>query len=360
MRPLSYKAAFKTITFLFCGGFLLFGLAGKANAATYFVAKTASGTGSAGANTNTGKDNVGFGITGGSWNASTYQLTKAGAFISYTPVASDYIYVSSTASGQTGLYSNITKISADVIQLGTLVEGTGITTNQTDVSSSNGPWITIKYAVDTVPVGIQTIRVGAGTYDQGAASLSLTSAAENGKTLTLIGAIGGDNVPNDTIITGSLARAVIYNTGATTLDIDFQNFTITQANAAPNFVIENDAGGSNNMRFTNCIINGPAATAVGIEMYPVAGTSRGLYVTSTTFSLGPTSNGIRLYDAGTVVISGCTASGMGTFLQLYTGTAIGDITVTGCHITNSVGAFFASGVAAATTINSITLSNNTI
>ncbi|MHB8830727.1 MAG: beta strand repeat-containing protein [Patescibacteria group bacterium] len=37
MRPLSYKTAFKTITFLFCAGFLLFGLAEKASAATYYV-----------------------------------------------------------------------------------------------------------------------------------------------------------------------------------------------------------------------------------------------------------------------------------------------------------------------------------
>jgi len=97
---------------------------------------------------NDGKDPFGFNLSAATWTASSKTLVKAGAFSSYSWVSGDPIWISSATAGTDGWYEIASKDSDDQLTLGDLIEGTGIATDQTDVTSSDGPFLTISHAID--------------------------------------------------------------------------------------------------------------------------------------------------------------------------------------------------------------------
>ena len=102
-----------------------------------------------------GKDPLGLDLSACNWNASTKHLDSNGAdsFAGYTPLATDCIYIASANAGEEGWYLVASKVDADEIVLGELLHGDGISSNQTDVTSSDGPWENPGQAMDTVSGG---------------------------------------------------------------------------------------------------------------------------------------------------------------------------------------------------------------
>ena len=97
---------------------------------------------------NDGYDPIGFALTTATWTFATKILAKTGGFVGYTHVAGDLIRIASTTAGTVGLYEIASKDSDDQITLGSVIDGVGIASNQTDVTSSNGPLLTLSYAMD--------------------------------------------------------------------------------------------------------------------------------------------------------------------------------------------------------------------
>ena len=114
---------------------------------------------------NDGKDRFGFAITGGTWTASAKALQTTGSFSGYTQAAGDIIWISSATAGTDGWYKIASKDSDNQLTLGDLVEGSGITTDQTDVASSTGPWATLAHANTTASTYDPIIVCDGGDYE---------------------------------------------------------------------------------------------------------------------------------------------------------------------------------------------------
>jgi hypothetical protein len=116
--------------------------------------------------THNGLDNTGFALTDCTWTAGTKTLTKTGAFASYTYAAGHYTYISSATAGTVGLYTVASRTSDNTIVLGTLIQGAGVASDQTDVATGTGPW-TLAEAIAGAAAGD---RVNCyGNYSAGAA-----------------------------------------------------------------------------------------------------------------------------------------------------------------------------------------------
>lgn len=139
----------------------------SARTTTYFFSQS-------GNDSNDGKDNVGFNLSGATWDNSTKKLTKTGAFTSYTLNTWDQIYITGGTGVQTGLYSIATRVSNDAITLTTSIS----TGAPSDVTSSTGPQKTLAAAQKFVNAGASDIRLRflrGGTWQE-SAGLSFTGS----------------------------------------------------------------------------------------------------------------------------------------------------------------------------------------
>mgnify|MGYP006424010309 CR=1 FL=1 len=100
------------------------------------------------ADTNDGKDPLGFDLSSATWTASTKTLAKTGGFSGYTHTSGDIIWISSATAGTDGWYEIASKDSDDQLTLGDLIEGSGVAADQTDVTSSDGPFATIGHLLN--------------------------------------------------------------------------------------------------------------------------------------------------------------------------------------------------------------------
>lgn len=99
---------------------------------------------------NDGKDMYGFNLSGATFTAATKRLVKIGAFAAYADpggvgndnpdVAIDYIAITGGTAVTPRLVRIVDKISNDEVEL--QVDITTNASNPTDVTSSNGPWLT--------------------------------------------------------------------------------------------------------------------------------------------------------------------------------------------------------------------------
>jgi hypothetical protein len=116
----------------------------------FFVRKTKLTGGGAASDANDGKDAHGLSLTTAAWatgdSGTTGTLTKTGQFASVA--VDDILWISSATASQNGWYK-CTATGTDAITL-RFVTGTKISSNQTDVTSSDGPWLTLQKGADTV------------------------------------------------------------------------------------------------------------------------------------------------------------------------------------------------------------------
>lgn len=173
---------------------LLFLIQSNAFAKTYFTSKTLGKDDStAAADTNDGNDNLGFGLTNGSYtDTQTFvkTFTKTGAFASYTPQTGDYLYMSSVTGGWTMLGLILSKVNSDSVTF-SVAESTGSLSTQTDVATSNGPYLTVGKAVTTIAGALgaagDTVLIGDGDYSETAGGTTywyITTTFTNGLSVT--------------------------------------------------------------------------------------------------------------------------------------------------------------------------------
>lgn len=125
----------------------------------YFLAKTTLVA--APNDANDGRDRFGFNLATASWTQSTKRLAQTGAFSGYTHTAGDSIYLDAVGSGVAGLYEISSKVDNDTIEL---VEEYSAG-NETNVTSSDGPWATMQSAIDTMSTNGSVLNICAdGTY----------------------------------------------------------------------------------------------------------------------------------------------------------------------------------------------------
>lgn len=97
---------------------------------------------------NDGRDPLGFDVSSASWVAASKELSRAGAFAGYSHESGDIIYISSATASESGWYEIASKDSDDQLTLGGLLHGDGISSDQTDVASSDGPFASLPHAVN--------------------------------------------------------------------------------------------------------------------------------------------------------------------------------------------------------------------
>lgn len=202
--------------------------------ATYFVDD------STGNDANDGLDNIGVALSGTViWTESTFTITEAAGH-GYTFAAGDLIYVDAGTGVTVGLYEVASSTSTTIV----LVETSTLPTvgNASDfaagdlatgdITSSDGPWLTIQQAMDTVSAGDRSWIRSSGTYGE---QVSAITAASSGSPIIISGYTTsvGDN-------------GVATNDGTDTLAVGL--------NPGSYYVIEN-------MRFTQFTSNGIGAAA---------------------------------------------------------------------------------------------------
>ncbi len=121
--------------------------------ANYFVAT------SGGSDSNNGLDALGITLTAASWTAATRLITQSGLFASYSFLAGDRIYLAHASAFTDGLYEIEERISDNAVQLIDIISGS----DQTSITSSNGPWDTIIKAKDTMVAGDSVFLCTIGT-----------------------------------------------------------------------------------------------------------------------------------------------------------------------------------------------------
>lgn len=134
--------------------------------ATYF---TDAGTGN---DTNDGLDNIGVGLATATWIESTLTLVQAGH--GYTFATGDVIYISSGTGAAVDLYEVVSSTVNNIVLAATSsLPGVGdgddfaagdLATG--DITSSDGPWITMDKGMNTVAAGDKVWVRKNGNYDE--------------------------------------------------------------------------------------------------------------------------------------------------------------------------------------------------
>ena len=176
-------------------------------------------------NTNDGRDPIGFALATATWTSATKVLVKTGAFTSYTYTADDVIYIASATAGTNGLYVIASKESADQITLGDLVDGAGIASDQTDVTSSNGPHATIAYSATTSNAALvsgDTVRIcNDASHTHNTASITLP--------LKILGFTARGGLPQKATIIQDQAgtdNTTCFSTPSNVFEVTFRNLII--------------------------------------------------------------------------------------------------------------------------------------
>jgi hypothetical protein len=249
--------------------------------AIYFV------DGATGDDTNTGRDNTGLALATATWTEATFTLTQAGAFASYTFTQGDLLYVSAGTGATVGLYEIASRVDDDSITLAETAQYPGVTNGSDlaagdlatgDIESSDGPWVTIQKAADTLAAGdLVYVRASADYAEmvtEGTAGTSTSRIRYEGYT-----AIIGDG--GRATIDGGGSRDKCFLLDTTCDFVDIVNFEMK--NAISNGL--DCASGVNNLLFQNILSHGNGGrgiicasgvlVVIGCEAY--SNTTSGIY-----------------------------------------------------------------------------------
>jgi len=151
-----------------------------------------------GLDTNDGLDNIGVALVTATWTEATLTLTQAGH--GYTFAAGDVIYLSAGTGLTVGLYEVASSTANDIVLVGTsslptVGNGTDVAAGDDatgDWTSSDGPWVTVDKAMNTISAADQThvwINVASGYAESPSIDTAVTSqqntATFEGYTTTL-------------------------------------------------------------------------------------------------------------------------------------------------------------------------------
>lgn len=125
--------------------------------ATYFVDAPLPGN-----DANDGLDNIGVGLATATWTAATTTLTQAGH--GYTFTAGDLIFISGGTGATAGLYEVESSTANDIVladphtntAVDDLKDGSDLAAGDLatgDITSSDGPWLTVDKSMNTVAAG---------------------------------------------------------------------------------------------------------------------------------------------------------------------------------------------------------------
>ncbi len=125
----------------------------------YFVSVTSP----VGIDTNDGFDVFGLNSTGDTWTHATLTLTSTSHGLS--PAVGEIMYISSASAGNAGWYTIASNDANDIVMTA-LVAGVDIGSDQTDIVTSDGAWLTINKAMDTVTAGDKVWVRGGTDYGE--------------------------------------------------------------------------------------------------------------------------------------------------------------------------------------------------
>jgi len=202
---------------------------------------------------NDGKDPFGFNLSAATWTASSKVLVKAGAFSSYSWVSGDPIWISSATAGTDGWYEIASKDSDDQLTLGDLIEGTGIATDQTDVTSSDGPFAGAVKGYTIFSAAGDQLRICDDGVHPITAALSLTSTSGTlSNPLRIEGASARGVIDGSapTIRADNSAIGTMVDGGSNVENIVHRNLDLDGNSNATNIAFGN-SGNSKNWRWYN-------------------------------------------------------------------------------------------------------------
>lgn len=282
--------------------------------ATYFVKQTAIVA--TPADTNDGLDPIGFNLSAATFTTSTKTLNKTGAFASYTFTAGDLIYISGGTGVTAGLYEIASKTDNDNI---VLVEDIG-GTNPSDVTSSNGPFLTVGKGNTVTINGGDELRICAdAVYTQGLLSLLGDGTATTGH-LTWTGA-NSRGVVDQT-------KAALEGTGTYTLygnTSDFRKFQYLDIYGDVTYETVELTDCEDSI-FYRCRIRSASGAHTYAAVHIDGSSEDAFFVECEITGNGTTGTGsIGIRAAGPVKILGCAihdCAGNGIWAEAYRGTWI--------------------------------------
>jgi len=213
-----------------------------------------------------GKDHLGLDLSSMDWMDATGKLTDVGQakFASYTPAVGDIIHIASATAGNDGWYLVSAKVSSDELTLGALQAGTAIGSDQTDVTSSDGPFKVIQTAENTIASG-DKIWVKAGTYGE-ELEIGLVGLVGANTILEAYTSVPGDfdetaDTPWLATIDGAATRATCLKTSLSSGDNAYwiiKGFRFTDSTSGAGHGV--DLGNLDFMTFISCRSDGHAGT----------------------------------------------------------------------------------------------------
>jgi len=223
----------------------------------YFVDPT-NGTDSVAGVAN-GRDPLGLSLVNATYDHTgngegERHLSLTSAFASYTFTAGDTIYLVNAAGGVAdGLYEIASKVDSDAILLAT---DSGLTADSTsDVDSSDGPWATTQYALDTVTATPSDIYLMSTATETPSAEIRAdTNLNSEGSPIRLIGAgstgialTTGQYTISGTSLSGS---EPVFRLTTTAFVLDLQRVRVTNSTHYGILTV-----GSVHVRLKDCIID---------------------------------------------------------------------------------------------------------
>lgn len=196
--------------------------------AVYFI------DGSTGNDANDGRDNIGVALATATWTESTFTLTQAGH--GYTFAVGDVIYIASGTGATPGLYEVASSTANDIVLVGTSTLPTvGNATDFAagdlatgDITSSDGPYLTIQTAMAAVAAG-DHVWVRSGTdYNE---EISVVTTGNSANPIVIEGyttTLGDEGVAVDDGTTGSLTKGFTPISGSNYYvckNLYFKNFS---------------------------------------------------------------------------------------------------------------------------------------
>lgn len=328
--------------------------------------KFVSVTSPIGVDSQDGFDVFALGSTGDTWTHSTLTFTKTTHGL--TPGAGQIFYVSSASAGNAGWYT-VASFTTNTIVMTALVAGVDIGSDQTDIVTSTGAYLTIDKAITTgVAVAGDKIFVRSGTdYSEDAViDVAGTQAAQiivEGYTTT-----PGDN--GQATMSGTTSCLTTTLGAGTNTYTVFKNFIFTGCSGAGVSLAN-----CRSMTFKRCTAHGNSGSGFFV---PNTGASFELCTSHTNGSVtsdhgfhattsaafvgcsayGNSGNGLIFAQA---IVYGCEVYNNGTsgtkLAQIKTSDATGNVII-GCtgdgnSVNNTLGIWFAGSPRSLTAVNNI-------
>jgi hypothetical protein len=217
---------------------------------------------------------------------------------------------------------------------------------------TQGPWLTIQHAIDSVGIGASVINIAAGTYSvSGGYAAAYFGTDKNGKDITLNGANKATTILSRTT---NSDYGIYSDMASGTLTVNNLTVSSTQATF---YVTRVD--GIAPVTFNNCILGDSVPTNQRGSMAGANGNAdRILTFNNCMFVTKGAADVFYIVD-GSLNVNGCTFAGKSTGRVAYYQGLMGDVNLSNNAVTNlSQGAFFYAGTY--TGLKAVTIRNNVI